>query len=162
MRIILGVLYAINLFAISYNFNENKFIKAAGIELHKSGNISTDTNKTVITYDKPQFKRITTDGQLVTIENSSGKVYKLKGKALFYTNQFISIMTQIDEFKELQSKKEFNVEKDKDRYKLTFSGEFGDQVTQALVIVKNKKILSFKLLMRNGDTLEIVKHEIHK
>ena len=94
MRIILGLLLAINIFAISYNFNENKFIKAAGIELHKSGNISTNANKTVITYDKPQFKQITTDGQTVTMKNSSGKVYTLEGKALFYTNQYKDIKNQ--------------------------------------------------------------------
>ena len=157
MQIILTLLISINIFAMSYNFDENKFIKAAGIELHKSGNISIDTNKTVITYNKPQYKQITTDGQIVTMKSSSGKVYKLKGKALFYTNQFINLMTKIDEFKELKPNREFDVQKDKDRYKLTFLGEFNDQVTEAEVIVKNKKVLSFKLFMRNGDTLEIVK-----
>jgi hypothetical protein len=157
MRIILILSLAINIFATTYNFNENKFIKAAGIELHKSGSISTDANKTVITYDKPQFKRIITDGQTLTMESSSGKVYKLKGKALFYTNQFISIMTQIDEFKELQSNKKFELKKEKNRYTLTFIGKFNDQVTHAIVIVKNKRVLRFKLFMRNGDTLEIVK-----
>jgi len=157
MRLILILFIGASLFAQSYKFDEYKFVFAANQEFKKSGNISFDGNKTIITYDEPQHKQIVTDGVNVTVEGSSGKIYTLKGKARFYTNQFIELMTKIDEFKELKTNRDFNVKKEKEKYTLSFNGEIQDQVPHAEVIVKQSKVISFKLFMKNDDTLEIVK-----
>ena len=159
MRYLLILLFHISLFASSYSFDEYKFVFGANQEFHKSGTISFDANKTTITYDEPQFKQIITDGKNVSIKGSSGKIYKLKGKARVYTNQFINTMTQIDDFKELKTNKNFDVVKEKQRYILTFKGAISDQIPKAHVEVKNSIVISFKLFMKNNDTLEIVKRK---
>ncbi|MCD6433680.1 MAG: hypothetical protein J7L21_06525, partial [Sulfurimonas sp.] len=91
------------------------------------------------------------------IEGSSGKIYRLKGKALFYTKQYITIMTKIDDFKELKSNRDFDVKKDGGLYTLLFKGEIEDQIPKAEVQTKDSKVISFKLFMKNSDTLEIIK-----
>ncbi len=157
MRYILILLLSTMLFGNSYDFDEYKFVSAASTEFKKSGNISFDGNKTIITYSKPKYKQITTDGVNVSMKGSSGKVFNLKGKAQFFTNQFIMIMTKIDEIDELKSGRDFDAKKKGDTYTLTFKGEVSDQIISAEVQTKGSDVLSFKLFMKNDDTLEIVK-----
>lgn len=157
MRYFLALLLSIVLFGDSYDFDEYKFVHAAGTEFKKSGNISFDGNKTIITYSEPKYKQIVSDDKNISIEGSSGKIYKLKGKALFYTKQYITIMTRIDDFKELKSNRDFDVKKEGDLYRLEFKGEIEDQIPKAEVQTKDSEVVSFKLFMKNSDTLEIVK-----
>jgi hypothetical protein len=145
------------LFGSAYDFYEYKYVSAASTEFKKSGNISFDGNKTIITYSKPKYKQIVSDGVSVSIEGASGKIYKLKGKARFYTNLFINIMVRLDNIDELKTNRDFDVKRDKDSYYLTFKGELEEQITKAQVQTKNSKVTSFKLFMYNDDTLEIIK-----
>ena len=158
MRVILIVLFLhVALFGVSYEFDEYKFVSAAGTEFKKSGTISFDGNKTIITYEKPKYKQIVTDGKNVSMKGKSGKVFNLKGKAQLYTNMFIMIMTKIDDFDELKTSRDFDVEVKKELYILTFKDEIADQILSAKVVTKDSKVLSYKLFMKNDDTLEIVK-----
>ena len=70
---------------------------------------------------------------------------------------FINLMTSIDSFDELKQSRDFDIKKDKENYTLIFKGEIEDQISKAVVITKNSKVLSFKLFMINDDTLEIIK-----
>ncbi len=157
MRYILILLLNVMLFGSSYDFYEYKYVAAASTEFKKSGNISFDGNKTLITYNKPKYKQIVSDGENVSIEGSSGKIYKLKGKARFYTNMFIEIMVRLDSIDELKTNRDFDVRIDGNIYYLTFKGDLEEQITKAEVQTKNSKVLSFKLFMQNEDTLEIQK-----
>ena len=157
MRYILILLLNVMLFGDSYDFYEYKFVFGVNQEFKKSGNISVDANKTIITYSKPKYKQIILNDGNVSIEGSSGKIYKLKGKALFYTKLFIDVMTRVDDIDELKTNRDFDVIRDGDLYKLSFNGEIEDQIPKAEVKTKDSKVLSFKLFMHNNDTLEIVK-----
>ena len=50
-----------------------------------------------------------------------------------------------------------DVEKEGDRYLLTFKGDMKQMLPKAEVRTEGKRVKSFKLFMKNGDTLEIVK-----
>jgi len=145
------------LFGSSYDFHEYKYVAAASTEFKKSGNISFDGNKTLITYNKPKYKQIVSDGKNVSIEGSSGKIYKLKGRAQFYTNLFINIMVRLDDINELKTNRDFDVKKKADNYFLTFRDEIAEQIVKAEVKTKDSKVTNFKLFMQNADTLEIIK-----
>ncbi len=157
MQYFLILLLSVMLYGESYDFDEYKFVSAASAEFKKSGNFFFDGNKTVITYSKPKYKQIISYDKNVSIEGSSGKIFKLKGKALFYTQLFINIMTRLDNFDELKTNRDFDVKIDAGTYFLSFKGELQDQILNAEVKTKESKVLSFKLFMKNGDTLEIVK-----
>lgn len=157
MRYILILLLMIGLHAQSYNFDEYKYIFAANQEFKQSGRLSFEGNKTIITYSKPKYKQIISDDEHVTIEGASGKSYRLKGKGLFYTKLFIDIMTRLGKIQEIKSNRDFDVKKDAEIYFITFKGEMQDQVPTAEVKTKNSKVVSFKLFMKNSDTLEIIK-----
>jgi len=157
MRYFIILLIHLSLFAQSYDFEELKFISAVSTEFKKSGNISIEENKTVITYNKPSFKQIVKDSENVSIEGSSGKIYKLKGKAKYFTQQFIDIMTRLGDFNEIKSNRDFDVKKEKSVYYLTFLEEISSQIKSAEVRIESSKVLSFKMFLPNEDTIEIIK-----
>jgi len=157
MRYLLILLLPIILFAESYDFDEYKFISAAATEFKKSGNLSFDGNKTVITYSKPKYKQIISYDKNASIKGASGKIYRLKGKALFYTQMFINIMVKLDKIENLKTNREFDVTKKDSIYHLSFKGEIEDQILSAEVKTEATTVKSFKLFMKNDDTLEIVK-----
>ncbi len=147
------VLYAGN----SYNFDEYKFVSAASTTFKQSGNISFDGTKTTITYSEPKYKKIINDGTDITITGKSGKSYKLKGKGLFFTKLFIDVMARLGDIKKLKNSKDFILSKKDNLYTVNFKGDMEDEVLKAEVYLKNSKVKSFILFMKNGDTLEIVK-----
>ena len=158
MRYILMLCLSMFLFANeSYDFDEYKFVSAASATFKQSGNISFDGNKTVITYSQPKYKKITNDGVNITIEGKSGKTYKLKGKGLFYTKLFIDVMARLGNLTKLKTSRDFFLTKNGNLYNVDFKGEMEDQVLKAEVEVTKSKVKRFKLFMKNGDTLEIVK-----
>jgi len=157
MRIILILLLHVMLFAKSYDFDEIKFVSAVGTDYKQSGNIEKSGKKVVITYREPRFKQITKIDNNITIKSSSGDIYTLKGKALYYTGLFIDIMTKIDSFDKLKTNKDFRVERENKVFYLTFLGDLSDTITKAEVKTENSKVLSFKMFMPNEDTLTIIK-----
>ena len=157
MRFILVLFLHVSLFASSYDFDEIKFVSAVDTDFRKSGKIEIFKNKTIITYKKPKFKQIVKNDSNTSIKSASGEIYNLKGKALFYTNLFIGIMTRLGDFDELITNEDFSVKKDGDIYYLSFTGDISDAITSAEVKTKNSKVLSFKMFMPNEDTLQIVK-----
>ncbi len=158
MRIILILLFStILLFASSYDFDEHKYISAAAVEFKKSGHISFNEEQTVITYSKPQYKQIVLKDGNISIEGESGKIIYLKDKALFFTKMYITTMTRIDNIKALKTNRDFDVIQKKDIYTLEFKGLTKDQISKAEIKTKDSKVISFKLFMKNNDTLEIVK-----
>ena len=158
MRYILMLLLNIMLFGgESYDFDEHKFVFAASTSFKQSGHISFEGNKTIITYSEPKYKQIVNDGTEITITGKSGKSYKLKGKGLFYTKLFIDVMARLGDFKKLKSSRDFSLTKHDGGYLVSFSGDMQDQVLKAEVKTNHSKVKSFKLFMKNGDTLEIVK-----
>lgn len=157
MRIILIVLLHVTLFAQSYNFDEVKFVSAIETDFRQSGKIEIEKNSTIITYTKPQFKLINKTDNNITITNSSGEIYALRGKALFYTNLFIGVMTRLGDIKEIKTNRDFDVQKDNDIYNITFKGDIADSILKAEVKTKEAKVISFKMFMPNDDTLTIIK-----
>jgi len=157
MRIVLIVLLHVSLFASSYNFDEIKFVKAIEATFQQSGNIEISDDTTIITYTKPSFKQIKKTDNNTTIKGSSGDVYALKGKALFYTNLFIGIMTRLGDINEMKTNRDFDVEKVDKTYYLSFKGDISNQIEKAEVKTDGSKVLSFKMFMPNEDTLEIIK-----
>jgi len=157
MRIVLIILLHVTLYAQSYNFDEIKFVSAVGTDFRQSGKIEIQKNITIITYTQPRFKQIVKNDNNITIKGSSGDVYTLKGKALFYTNLFIGVMTKLGNIDEIKTNRDFDVEKVKNIYYLTFKGDIADRVEKAEVKVDNSKVVRFKMFMPNEDTLEIIK-----
>ncbi|RRS30002.1 MAG: hypothetical protein P794_09305 [Epsilonproteobacteria bacterium (ex Lamellibrachia satsuma)] len=157
MRYLLILLFNIVLFAHSYNFDENKFVFAIGNTFHKVGNISFTKDKATITYSSPRYKQIIKNENNISIEGKSGKKYHLKGEALSHTKQFIDIMIKLGQFNEIKNNRDFDVKKENDKYILSFKNELRQMFLKAEVKVKNSKVTSFKLFMKNNDTLEIVK-----
>ena len=157
MRYIIILFLSLKLFATSYEFDEYKFVSAASVTFKQRATISFDNNKTTITYSKPKYKEIIDDGVNITIKGSSGKIYKLKGKGLFYTKLFIDVMSKLGDFKKLKNCRDFNIDKRSDTYIVNFNNELKDQLIKATVTTKDLKVKSFKLFMQNGDTLEILK-----
>lgn len=157
MRYLLIVFFNIFLFADSYNFDENKFVFAMGNTFYKAGNILFTKDKATITYTTPKYKQIIKDGDKISIEGKSGKKYHLKGKALSHTRLFIDIMIRLGQYKEIKNNKDFNVKQEKSKYVLTFKDKMKQMLPQAEVKIQREKVISFKLFMKNGDTLEIIK-----
>lgn len=157
MRFILIFLLHVILFANSYDFDEIKFVSAVGADFSQSGNITILDDKTIITYKEPKFKQIIKQDDNISIEGTSGDIYYLKGKALYYTALFIDIMTQLDSFDAIQTNRDFKVEKEKNVLYLTFLGDLTDVIEKAEVKTEEQKVLSFKLFMPNEDTLEVIK-----
>jgi len=158
MRYILALCFSILLFASnSYDFDEYKFVSAASATFKQSGNITFEKGKTIITYSEPKYKKIVNDGTDITITGKSGKSYKLKGKGLFYTKLFINVLSRLGDIKSLKNSRDFSITKKENLYVVEFSGEMEDQALKAEINVEKSKVKSFKLFMKNGDTLEIVK-----
>ena len=157
MRIIFIIFLHVTLFANSYNFDEIKFVNAVGADFKQSGKIEILKNRTIITYNEPRFKEITKIDNNITIQGKSGDIYTLKGRALFYTNLFIGIMTRLGDFSELKTNSDFEVEKENNIYYLKFKGDISDSIVKAEVKTKNSKVISFKMFMPNEDSLEIIK-----
>ena len=157
MRIVLIILLHVTLFAQSYDFDEVKFVSSVGADFKQSGTIEIKQNKTIITYTKPKFKLITKRDNNITIKGSSGDIYTLKGKALFYTNLFIGVMTRLGNINEIKTNRDFDVQKEKNIYYLYFKGDIADSIIKAEVQTKESKVISFKMFMPNDDTLKIIK-----
>jgi hypothetical protein len=145
------------LFSASYDFDEIRFIKAIDNKIYKSGHIDISDSTVTVTYETPSYKKILKKEDNVTIEGSSGDIYSLKGKALLYTNIFIDIMSRLGEYKSLKTNKDFQVNKEGGKFQITFLENTGDVIKSALVYVRNQQVISFKLYMLNGDTIEIIK-----
>ncbi len=158
MRIIVIFILCIKFsFSAGYDFDEVRFIKAIDNKIYKSGHIDIDDFVVTVTYKTPSYKKILKKENNVTIEGSSGNVYGLKGKALWYTDMYIDIMSRLGEYKSLKTNKDFYVDKEGEELRVTFLEDVGDVIKSALVLVKNQKVVSFKLYMHNGDTIEIIK-----
>jgi len=157
MRFVVIFILTMALFGSSYDFDEYKYVKAVSNEFQKSGHIDIDKNRTVITYKEPTYKKIIKTDTNVTMEDSKGKLYHLKGKANFYALSFIDIMTKLGDFRRLKSNLDFDVQKEGDIYYVIFKGDIGDRIERAEVYIKNSKVKSFEMFMPNGDTLKIVK-----
>lgn len=158
MRImILLALHVALLFANAYDFTESKYVSAVGANFVKKGHIDVMKDKTIITYKAPLHKKIIKTDTNVTMEDSKGKLYHLKGRANFYARTFIDIMTRLGDFSKLKSNPDFDVKKDKDIYYVSFKGDIANRIVKAEVKIKNSKVSSFKMFMPNGDTLEITK-----
>ncbi len=157
MRYLLIVFFNIFLFAESYDFDENKFVFAMGNTFYKAGNILFTKDKATITYRIPRYKQIIKNGDKISIEGKSGKKYHLKGKALSHTRLFIDIMIRLGQYKEIKSNKDFSVKQEKSKYVLTFKDKMKQMLPKAEVKIQSEKVISFKLFMKNGDTLEIIK-----
>ena len=157
MRYLLILFIQLTLFAQNYDFEEIKYISALSHEFKKSGNINIEEERTVITYSKPSFKEIIKDNENVSIKGSSGIIYKLKGRAKVFTQQFIDIMTRLGNIDEMKSNKDYNVKKENNLYYITFLEDISSQINNAEVSVKDSKIISFKMFLPNKDTIEIIK-----
>jgi len=157
MRILLILLLHVSLIAGSYDFDEIKFVNAVGTDFRQRGKIDIKKDKTIITYSEPRFKQIVKTDDNITIKGESGDIYTLKGKALFYTNLFIGVMTRLGSFDEIKTNRDFDVEKVEKTYYLTFKGDIADQIEKAEVKTKDSKVTRFKMFMPNEDTLEIIK-----
>ncbi len=157
MRFIVILALHVALFANSYNFDEYKFVKAVSAEFKNSGHIDVQKDKTVIVYSEPSYKKIIKTDTNVTIEDSSKKLYHLKGRANFYAKTFIGTMTRLGDFSKLKGSSDFDIQKDGNTYFIAFKGDLANQITKAEVYVKDSKVLSFKMFMPNGDTIKIVK-----
>ncbi len=157
MRSLLILVFTTLLFSEAYDFDENKFVFAIGNTFHKVGRIDYSEGKATITYSHPKYKQIVKADNNISIEGSSGEKYYLKGKALSHTKAFIDIMIRLGEYREIRNNKDFDVEKEGDRYLLTFKGDMKQMLPKAEVRTEGKRVKSFKLFMKNGDTLEIVK-----
>jgi hypothetical protein len=147
----------LTLYAQNYNFDEVKFISAVSTEFKKSGNITIEKNKVTITYNKPIYKQIIKDKENISIKGSSGKIYTLKGKAKYYTKQFIDNMIILGDFNKIKTNRDFDIKKEKDVFFITFLGDVSNQISKAEVITKNSKVISFKMFLPNKDTLKILK-----
>lgn len=157
MRTVLILLLHVTLFAQSYNFDEIKFINAVETDFKQSGKVEITKNSTIITYTQPKFKRITKTDNNITIQGSSGDIYALKGKALFYTNLFIGIMIRLGDINEIKINRDFDVQEENDIYYLKFKGDIADSIIKAEVRTKESKVLNFKMFMPNDDTIQIIK-----
>lgn len=157
MRYILILFIQLTLYAQNYNFDEIKYISAVSHEFKKSGNINIEEEKTIITYSKPSFKEIIKDNENVSIKGSSGKIYKLKGRAKVFTLQFIDIMTRLGNIEEMKTNRDFDVKKEDNLYYITFLKDISNQIKNAEVKVKDSKVISFKMFLPNEDTIEIIK-----
>ena len=157
MRYILILFIQLTLYAQNYNFDEIKYISAVSQEFKKSGNINIEEERTIITYTKPSFKEIIKDNENVSIKGSSGKIYKLKGSAKVFTQQFIDIMTRLGNIDEMKTNRDFDVKKEDNLYYITFLEDISNQIKNAEVKVKDSKVISFKMFLPNEDTIEIIK-----
>jgi len=157
MRYILILFIQLTLYAQNYNFDEIKYISAVSQEFKKSGNINIEEERTIITYTKPSFKEIIKDNENVSIKGSSGKIYKLKGRAKVFTQQFIDIMTRLGNIDEMKTNRDFDVKKEDNLYYITFLEDISNQIKNAEVKVKDSKVISFKMFLPNEDTIEIIK-----
>ncbi len=158
MQYLLVIFLQLTLFAQSYNFDEIKFVSGVNNEIKKSGNITIEEKKIIITYSNPKFKQIIKDNENISIEDSSGKIYILKGRAKQYTSQFIDIMIILGDFEKLQKpNRDFNLEKQKSHFYVTFIGSISSQIQKAEVKIKESRVVSFKMFLPHEDTLTIIK-----
>ncbi len=158
MRYLLILCLSVLVFAkSSYDFDEYKFVSATSKTAKQSGNIIFEKDKTIITYFEPKYKQIISSENNVTITGKSGKTYVLKGKGRFYTKLFIDVMAQLGDLKSLKSSKDFLLTKTKKGYSVAFRGDIKDAASKAEVNVEDLYVKGFKLFMKNGDTIEIIK-----
>lgn len=157
MRFIIFLLINISLFANTFNFKEYRLVHAVDTTFNKSGVITIDGKKITIEYKKPNYKKIVSDGEVISIEDDSHKVRYLKGRALFYTKAYMSLIVNVENAKELKSNDMFDVELIKDKHLLYPKNEMKKQVPKIEVDVVEGKIRRFKMFMLNEDTVEIVK-----
>ncbi len=159
MRFILIFVLTVALFGSSYDFNEFKYVSAVSTYFKKSGHIEIDKDRVIITYTKPKYKKVVKKDNNISIEDSSKKIYHLKGKARYYAGIFISVMTKLGNFAQIKTNEDFIVTKNDNIYTLYFKGDLSNAISKAEIKTKNSKVLSFKMFMPNKDTLEIVKKQ---
>lgn len=157
MRYLLILLFQLTLFAQNYDFDEIKLISAVSTEFRKSGNINIEEKKITITYSKPSYKQIIKDDNNITIKGSSGEVYTLKGKAKYYTGQFIDTMVILGDLDKINTNKNLSVKKKKNILHITFVDDGLNNISKAEVTIKSSKVIIFKIFLPNKDTLKIIK-----
>ena len=157
MRFIILLLINIALYSNTFNFDEYRFVYAVGTTFKKSGTITIDKEAITISYKKPNFRKIISDGKDIGIEDESGKVNKLKGKALFYTKQYLDLIIKVESVKELKSNENFDVEMKADIQILHPKNEMKQKIEKIEVKRVEGEISEFKMFMSNSDTVEIIK-----
>ncbi len=157
MQYILILLISITAFASSYNFDEHRYVNAIDKKFIKTGIISIEDDKTIVTYEKPIFKRIVADSKSITIEDADGDIEKLSGDMLLYTKMYLDLIKKIDDVQELKSNDDFDIKKELDIYVLHIKNQLSDYVTKVEVKTSQNKISEFKIYMLNDDTIKIIK-----
>jgi len=157
MRYLIILLITFNLFGSTYNFDEYRFVSAISKEFHKSGTISIDDKKIVITYTKPEFKKIVADAEGIVVEDAEGEKEALEGNILFYTKIYLNLIKKIDDVEALQSNDDFDVKQEGNFYILKIKNQLSDYVKKIELTTKDDKISTFKIFMLNDDTIKILK-----
>jgi len=157
MRLVILLLITMSLYSNSFNFNEYRFVYAVGTTFKKSGSIVINNEAITISYKKPNFKKIISDGEAIGIEDESGKVNQLKGRALIYTKQYLDLIIKVERTKVLESNENFDVEMKDQIQTLYPKNEMKKQVEKIEVKRVNGEISEFKMFMSNSDTVEIIK-----
>ena len=157
MRFIILLLITMTLYSNTFNFNEYRFVYAVGTTFKKSGTITIDNRAITISYKKPNFKKIISDGENIGIEDESGDVKQLKGRALLYTKQYLDLIINVESVKELKSNENFDVEMKDNIQTLYPKNEMKRQLEKIEVKRVNGEISEFKMFMSNSDTVEIIK-----
>ena len=143
--------------AASYKFDEYRLVKAVDVKFKKSGAITFDKDKISITYDKPQYQKVTSGKKGVTIDKGDGDIEKLEGRALTYTKVYLDLLRELDNVNNYQENRDFRVEKADNVYTLYPKGEIDFRIEKIVVDTKKDKVKSFKMYMKNQDIIEIVK-----
>ncbi|MCF6330662.1 MAG: hypothetical protein L3I99_03860 [Sulfurimonas sp.] len=157
MQYILILLISITAFASTYNFDEHRYVNAVEKKFTKSGTISIEDDKTVITYEKPIFKKIVANSKSIVIEDADGETEELSGDMLLYTKMYLDLIKKIDNVQELKSNDDFDIKKELDIYVLHIKNQLSDYVTKIEVKTLQDKISEFKIYMLNDDTIKIIK-----
>lgn len=158
MRFILLIIsLTLSLNASTYKFDEYRLVKAVNVKFKKSGVISFNKDEVSITYDKPNYQKVTSSQDGVTIDKGDGDIQKLEGRALTYTKVYLDLLRELDNVKNYKDNRDFKVEKNKSVYTLYPQGDINYRIEKIVVDTKNEKVKSFKMFMGNEDIIEIVK-----
>jgi hypothetical protein len=155
--IFLTLLLTLCLNAITYEFDEYRLVKAVDVKFKKSGVISIDENNISITYNKPDYKKVTSSKNGVIIDNGDGDVQELEGRSLTYTKVYLELIRELDDINNYKKNKDFRVKKEKNIYTLYPEGDVSYSIDKIVIDTKNSKVKSFKMHMQNEDIVEIVK-----
>ncbi|QFR50205.1 hypothetical protein FJR48_10875 [Sulfurimonas lithotrophica] len=154
---LLLILLTLTLDAKSYKFDEFRYVKAVQVEFKKSGTISINNKSISITYDKPQYQKVTSSKEGVTIDKGNGEIQNLEGRALQYTKVYLELIRELDDINNYKDNKNFSVEQDKNLYTLYPKEGIDFRIEKINIQTNNNKVKSFKMHMKNEDVITIVK-----